>query len=1565
MLKYICLSLFVLIFLLLVGLNLPIVHKLITSKANSIFAEKGWPVHIGGFSLLLNGEIGLSQVAIIPSPGDTILYAGSLRVSVSPGGLLHKQVNVKNIFLENVVLKLVTDSLSGDLELTRIFASPTPKVPDARPKTPSAWDIGLQQVTLSNIRFRYSDPRHGIGIEQALLKAEIVTDTFSLRRNKIDLESLKLEKVKGSITISEAVKDTPTETASSPSPWKFSARNLFLADISQILIQPDNGQTMKFSLLTGNFSVSKVDLTSQTITVPFLKLLEPSVELITTGQLPTSTPQEDENNPGLIEFPWTIACDAADINNGRFLFTDVNPQKANTLQQWFPVQGFTTSIQHLKLSPKGAHFSISKLLCSFGSQAILNSGTVSCELDSLQKGHITADLRAKLNPETNKWFARNDEMRLNVEVSGSPEKININTCKLNSPSGIELQLAGNITQPLNLPKAGMDLDFGTNPVSRQQLGELITLFSPDLQLPEFSACTISGNVKNTIAHPSFNLSLVSSTGEINLAGDANLKHKTGKAEAVFSQVRLDEITQNTDLGPVTGHVNLEGNWSNLKNPLAEGRLFIDSVVYKKITTHNIGSEISVADRQCRFTISTLDTALNCLLNGTFAWNGSTYNGKLTGNFDVDAGLLKLLPMPLAAKGNIDADVFKSNDTLQSEVRLYSLLIRNDSLTSGLDSTTLEVQMAENHFETRLNTDFMHLGFESEASFSKLKEAISSSRVEDIFSLDSAQTINLQALSGFPAFSLKAGASYNSIFTLFVPETVLNFGNFDLLMDKKSQDSMAQARLSVDRLLYRQFNVFGIGTSLKANTEKLGCLAAIDSIQMGKVVLGKSSLDLNYLAGNVQGNLYVSDQAGVPIYKIGAQMLKQHDQVIIQSTQPEWTLNANTWAISPSEFMHWQPSVGDLYAEMHLKHDSMAIDLTGHTSDQLKLDIQNVQLNMLASSSLINDMPDGLLNARVIYSDNHLKNLDLALNIANLQWHNLFIDKFSADGKLQADSSGILKTDFIARLNDSSTIKMTYGPSPGKTSKVLKSTFDNIQIRLMEPLLTEYANRMQGTVNGDVTLEVENNKSEIDGKISIKEAALSVVPLRSRFYIPDDTLMIKQNQLFFNNFMVLDSLQKQSFVDGDINFQDPENITVNIHASLDKLQVMNTTVKDNPSFFGSIVLNSGMDITGAVKSPSIKGRITLESGTNLTYRQVQDLSVKETEKAITFARLDGNRLQLTTNKNDQVRITQMPSLQTTIEINPKSIFNVEVAGMYNIGVHISGGGLLDYSMLSNNTASLTGQYEIQSGTSELKITGWPMKNFIITSGSNLQWNGNISDPTLNLEATTKVKGAYLNPIDNKNRNVDFIVSMKLTDRISQLKIQFDVNSPDQYISTVLNTLSDDEMMKQAVNLLLFESIQLPGIESSSNYLATQMDSFWESQLNAMTKTSIKNVDLSFGIDTYTQSTATGAQDKTSFTYEMERKLWKDKASVKVSGRLNDDNPEGQQVNSIIENFTFEYSLDTMGIKYLKLYRNQDYQDILEGQVTKSGVGFIYRKNYPYLRDIWQRKSKKPKPPAAPK
>jgi hypothetical protein len=279
------------------------------------------------------------------------------------------------------------------------------------------------------------------------------------------------------------------------------------------------------------------------------------------------------------------------------------------------------------------------------------------------------------------------------------------------------------------------------------------------------------------------------------------------------------------------------------------------------------------------------------------------------------------------------------------------------------------------------------------------------------------------------------------------------------------------------------------------------------------------------------------------------------------------------------------------------------------------------------------------------------------------------------------------------------------------------------------------------------------------------------------------------------------------------------------------------------------------------------------------------------------------------------------------------------------------------MLPNNTMSLNGNYQIKSGDCKLKITGWPLKNFNITPGSSFSWNGNVENPVLNLEATTKVRGSYANPIDKKSRVVDFVVSMQLKNQLSQLDIVFGIQSTDQYITSVISSLSSDEMIRQAINLLLFETIEIPGIESSSNYLSSQINSFWESQLNSLTSTKLNKTKLSFGIDSYNQSTSTGGQqEKTSFTYEMERKFMNDRATVKISGKLNDYNEGTYQTNSLFENFIFEYSLDSLDTKNIKLYQKRDYEDMLEGEVTKYGAGFLYRKNYKKLRDIWRREKK---------
>ncbi len=70
----------------------------------------------------------------------------------------------------------------------------------------------------------------------------------------------------------------------------------------------------------------------------------------------------------------------------------------------------------------------------------------------------------------------------------------------------------------------------------------------------------------------------------------------------------------------------------------------------------------------------------------------------------------------------------------------------------------------------------------------------------------------------------------------------------------------------------------------------------------------------------------------------------------------------------------------------------------------------------------------------------------------------------------------------------------------------------------------------------------------------------------------------------------------------------------------------------------------------------------------------------------------------------------------------------------------------------------------------------------------------------------------------------------------------------------------------------------------------------------------------------------------------------------------ENSHGSTKNNTANNFSFEYKLDAQGTKFLKVYNEHSYEDIFEGEIVKTGIGFSYRKSYKTLKDIWKRKGK---------
>jgi len=94
---------------------------------------------------------------------------------------------------------------------------------------------------------------------------------------------------------------------------------------------------------------------------------------------------------------------------------------------------------------------------------------------------------------------------------------------------------------------------------------------------------------------------------------------------------------------------------------------------------------------------------------------------------------------------------------------------------------------------------------------------------------------------------------------------------------------------------------------------------------------------------------------------------------------------------------------------------------------------------------------------------------------------------------------------------------------------------------------------------------------------------------------------------------MDSLKKQLTLNGSVNLDDPRNITADLQVTSDRLQVMNTTEKDNSTFNGTVFVNSDLKITGPVQKPSIDGNILLAEGTVIITGIPKDQGVQRLKK----------------------------------------------------------------------------------------------------------------------------------------------------------------------------------------------------------------------------------------------------------------------------------------------------------------------------------------------------------------
>jgi TamB, inner membrane protein subunit of TAM complex len=227
---------------------------------------------------------------------------------------------------------------------------------------------------------------------------------------------------------------------------------------------------------------------------------------------------------------------------------------------------------------------------------------------------------------------------------------------------------------------------------------------------------------------------------------------------------------------------------------------------------------------------------------------------------------------------------------------------------------------------------------------------------------------------------------------------------------------------------------------------------------------------------------------------------------------------------------------------------------------------------------------------------------------------------------------------------------------------------------------------------------------------------------------------------------------------------------------------------------------------------------------------------------------------------------------------------------------------------------------------------------------------------------------------------------MTGELMKPIIKFDIALPDNLLALwpdvdlKLQQMRTDEaeINKQVFALLLLgrfiqqNPFQSAGAPTNAESIARQSASkLLSDQLNQLAGSLIKGVDVTFDMNSEQDYSSGTATNQTDLNVKVSKGLFDDRVRVTVGSdfQLEQTNP-GQNASTIAGDVSVDYKLSKDGRYMIRVYRNDQYQTVVQGQVVETGVSFILTFDYNKFRELFENK-KEPAPiqprrhkPAAP-
>src|SRR5690606_5248750 len=169
------------------------------------------------------------------------------------------------------------------------------------------------------------------------------------------------------------------------------------------------------------------------------------------------------------------------------------------------------------------------------------------------------------------------------------------------------------------------------------------------------------------------------------------------------------------------------------------------------------------------------------------------------------------------------------------------------------------------------------------------------------------------------------------------------------------------------------------------------------------------------------------------------------------------------------------------------------------------------------------------------------------------------------------------------------------------------------------------------LSADMKITGTTEQPNIRGKLKFNDGAFTITPLNSSFKLVNDEITFTDQGMVFNRFSLSDEQDNILSVNGRVLTQTYRDFGFDLQVRADNFRAINSTAQDNELYYGTLYLDTRLDVGGTLAEPVVNGSIKINEETDLSIVLPQsDPSIADREGIVEF--IDQDNPQLTERLN---------------------------------------------------------------------------------------------------------------------------------------------------------------------------------------------------------------------------------------------------------------------------------------------------------------------------------------------